>query len=159
MRLRASSIWRTRSSCSGSGLVSASDIWSNQLLAISSRRLLEELLEVLAGLGRDEVVLLQSPHPAGQVGGQQVQLDVALGHDLVGDLLAALVARLAGVVGQGLSPARSSATTSSSSWAISWKAPPEVAARRAPPGAAGAGAPSARAAPAPARRRVGGSPT
>ena len=67
-------------------------------------QLLEQLLEVLAGLGGDEVVVLEAPHPAGQVGGQQVELDAALGHHVVGDLLAAVVAGLAGVVGQGLEP-------------------------------------------------------
>ena len=48
--------------------------------------------------------MLESPDPAGQVGGQQVELDAAFGHDVVGDLLATLVAGLAGVVGQGLEP-------------------------------------------------------
>ena len=82
----------------------ASDIWSKKLLASLLAQLLEQLLEVLTGLGRDEVVVLQAPHPSGQVGGQQVELDVALGHDVVGDLLATLVARLAGVVGERLQP-------------------------------------------------------
>ena len=59
--------------------------------------LLHEFLEVLAGLGGHELVVLQPADLAGQVVGEQVQLHAALGGHLVGDLLAALVARVAGV--------------------------------------------------------------
>ncbi len=67
-------------------------------------QLLEQLLEVLARLGGDEVVVLEPAHPAGEVGGKQVELDAPFRHDVLGDLLATLVAGLAGVLGQGLEP-------------------------------------------------------
>ena len=71
-----------------------------QLLA----QLVHQLVEPLAGLARGELVLLQLADHAGQVGRQHVELEVALGHDLVGDLLAAGVARLAGLAGQLVEP-------------------------------------------------------
>ncbi len=58
---------------------------------------LHQLLEVLTRLGGDELVVLQAAHLARQVVGQQVELHPALRGHLVGDLLAALVARVAGV--------------------------------------------------------------
>ena len=104
-------------------------------------QLLEQLLEVLAGLGGDEVVLLEAPHLAGQVGGQQVELDAAFGHDVVGDLLAALVAGLAGVLGQGLEPGALLGDDLARAPGRSPRRPRPGRRCRAPPGAAGAGAP------------------
>ena len=51
-------------------------------------QILEESLEVLARLGGDEVVVLEAPHPPGEVGGEEVELDGALRHHVLGDLLA-----------------------------------------------------------------------
>ena len=104
-------------------------------------QLLEQLLEVLARFGGDEVVVLQPPHTAGEVGGQQVELHVALGHDVVGDLLAALVARLAGVVGERLQPGAFFGHDLVELLARSRGTPLRDLRSRAPPGAVGAGAP------------------
>ena len=60
-------------------------------------QLLHQLLEVLAGLGGHEFVVLQPPHGAGQVAREQVELHASLGGHLVGHLLAALVARGLGI--------------------------------------------------------------
>ena len=69
--------------------------------------------------------MLEAAHLAGQVVGQQVELHAALGGHLVGDLLAALVARVAGV-GLELLDAEAllGAARPASSSAISEKAPP-----------------------------------
>ncbi len=66
----------------------------HQLLA----QLVEQLVETLPSLRRRPLVLLQLPHLARQVGWQQVELQPPLRRHLVGDLLAALVARLAGLL-------------------------------------------------------------
>ena len=57
---------------------------------------------MLAGLRRREVVLLEPPDLSGEVGGQQVELDRPLGHDVPGHLAPALVARGVGLGGQRL---------------------------------------------------------
>ncbi len=57
-------------------------------------QLVDELLEPLAGLRGRELVLLEALDLAGEVGREQVEVHLALLDDLVGDLLAALVARL-----------------------------------------------------------------
>ena len=59
---------------------------------------LDELVELLARLGRFEVVALQAAHLAGQVGGQHVELQVAFGGARLGDLVAALIAAVGRVV-------------------------------------------------------------
>ena len=56
-------------------------------------QLLDQLLELLAGLGGDEVVVLQGLDPARQVARLQVEGHAALGGHVVGDLGPALVAR------------------------------------------------------------------
>ena len=56
---------------------------------------LHEVFEVLAGLGRDELVVLQSADLTGEVVGKEIELHPTLGGHLVGDLLAALVLRIA----------------------------------------------------------------
>ncbi len=58
---------------------------------------LDQFLEVLAGLGGDELVVLQPPHLAGQVVREQIELHPPFRGHLVGDLPAALVAGGAGV--------------------------------------------------------------
>ena len=60
----------------------------HQLLA----ELLHELLELLARFGRGELVLRQLAHLTGEVGREHVELQVLVLHDLIGDLLPALVA-------------------------------------------------------------------
>jgi hypothetical protein len=62
---------------------------------------LDQLLEMLARLGRHELVLLQAAHRAGQVAREQVELHAPLGSHLVGDLPSALVPRGLGI---GLQP-------------------------------------------------------
>jgi len=55
---------------------------------------LEELFEVLARLGGDELVLLEAAHRAGEIVRQEVELHTPLVGNLPGDLLAPLVTRL-----------------------------------------------------------------
>ena len=59
-----------------------------QLLA----KVVHQLLEPAGGIGGDEVVLLQGPDLAGEVGRQQVELHATLRHGAAGDLLATGVA-------------------------------------------------------------------
>ena len=82
-----------RAICSGLMLESASDAPSKKVSAISRAELLDQLLEPLAGLGGDEVVVLQGADAAGRVVGLEVERHAPLGGDVVGDLAAALVAR------------------------------------------------------------------
>ena len=56
-------------------------------------QLLHQLLEALAGLGGDEVVVLQAADAPGRVVGLEVERHAPLGGDVVGHLGAALVAR------------------------------------------------------------------
>ena len=80
---------------------------------------LHQLLEVLAGLGGDELVVLQAPDHAGQVAREQVELHAPFGGHLVGDLLAALVPGVRASASSCSMPVRSSARTSWSSSATS----------------------------------------
>ena len=57
-------------------------------------QLVHELVEALPRLAGGELVLLELLHHPGQVGREHVELEVALGDHLVGDLLPALVAAL-----------------------------------------------------------------
>ena len=82
-------------------------------------QLVGELLELLSGLGRRELVVLQLADLPGEVGRQHVELGVLLLHDLVGDLLAPRVAGLGRLAGEVVEPLRSMSTTSRSSWAMS----------------------------------------
>jgi hypothetical protein len=72
---------------------------AGHLVEVALRQLLAELVhqlvEPLAGLAGRELVLLELAHHPRQVGREHVELQVPLGHHLVGDLLPALVARLA----------------------------------------------------------------
>ena len=72
------------------------DVLLHQLLA----QLVHQLLELLARLAGRELVVLEPLDLAGEIGRHEVELQVAIGDDLVGDLLAALVAGLARFVGQ-----------------------------------------------------------
>ena len=63
-------------------------------------QLLHQLIEGLPGFAARPLVLLEALNLSGQIGRQEVQGHAALGRHLVGDLLAALVARLAGFVDQ-----------------------------------------------------------
>ncbi len=56
-----------------------------------------QLFEVLARLRGNESVLLEPAHRAGQIRRQQIKCHAPFGGDFVGDLLPALVARLAGI--------------------------------------------------------------
>ena len=71
------------------------------LVEVALRHLLAELVhqlvELLARLAGGELVLLELLHHPGEVGREHVELEVPLGHDLVGDLLPAGVAALAGL--------------------------------------------------------------
>ena len=60
-------------------------------------QLLHQVLEVLAGFGGDELVVLRAPHLPGEVVGEQVELHAPFGGHLVGHLLSALVIRGQGV--------------------------------------------------------------
>ncbi len=59
---------------------------------------------MLSGLGRRELVLLETAHLAGQIGREHLELQVALGHDLLGDLTAPLVPGLPRLLGQLFEP-------------------------------------------------------
>lgn len=61
-------------------------------------QLLHQLLEVLPGLARDELVVLQAAHPPAQVVGQEVEGEPPLGGHPLGDLGPALVARVPGLL-------------------------------------------------------------
>ena len=90
--------------CSGSGLVSASDIWSNQLFATCSRRRSRSSSKCSRACDDANSYSWRPLHPAGQVLGKQLELHVALGDDLVCDLLAALVTRGLRFFGELLQP-------------------------------------------------------
>ena len=59
---------------------------------------------MLPRLGRGEFVILKPLHPACEVLGEQLELHVPFGDDLVGDLLSAFVARCLRLVAQLLEP-------------------------------------------------------
>ena len=65
-------------------------------------QLVHQLVEGLPGLAARPLVLLEALHLPGQIGRQEVEGHAPLGGHFVGDLLAALVARLAGLLDQVL---------------------------------------------------------
>ena len=97
IRLSASNASRMWASCCGIGIgerlghlleVGPGDLFAQPL---------DQLLEVLAGLGGHELVALQAAHHAGQVAREQIQLHPPFGGHFVGDLLTTLVPRVAGI--------------------------------------------------------------
>ena len=97
IRLRASNASRMWASCCrvgiGQRLGHLLEVGPGHLLAEP----LDQLLEVLTGLGGDELVVLQAAHHAGQVAREQVELHPPFRGHLVGDLLTTLVPGVAGV--------------------------------------------------------------
>ena len=92
------------------GLGHALEVGVGDLLA----QLLDELLEPFPSLRRDELVVLELPHPPGQVPREKVQGDPLLGRHVLGDLTPSLVARARASSSRASIDARSSASTSSS---------------------------------------------